>query len=149
MNSKSRLSGQGVALLLFAFAAGCGRPGDLAAPPPPNAPVVQSNTPVFGATRVPSNASVSAYFSEEMDPATLTTNTFTVTDGPAAIPVQGTVTYADSKAEFWPASLLDDNHTYSATITTGARSATGDPLAAKRNWKFNTVKHVAVASGSR
>jgi hypothetical protein len=149
MNSNARLPGQGVALLVLAFAAGCGRPADLAAPPSPSAPVVRSNTPVFGATRVPSNGSVSASFSKEMDPTTLTTKTFTLTDGPAAIPVQGAVTYADSKAEFWPASRLDDNHVYSATITTGARSADGDPLAANRNWKFSTVKHVAVASGSR
>jgi hypothetical protein len=144
--SKARLLGQVPALLLISFAAACGNAAGPASPPPSTSPVVRSNTPVYGATRVPPNGSISASFSEEMDPATLTESTFTLTYGPAAIPVQGTVTYADSKAEFWPASRLDDNRTYSATITAGARSAAGDSLAGKRNWRFNTVKHVVVAS---
>ena len=49
-------------------------------------PRVLSSTPADGATDVAVNESVSVTFSEEMDRATLTGGTFTVTSGPSAVP---------------------------------------------------------------
>lgn len=101
-------------------------------------PTVLANTPGTGATGVPLDASVSATFSEAMDPATLTKSTFTLTSGPAAVPIQGTVVYGDSTAVFWPGAHLASNSSFTATITTGAQSASGVGLAAARIWSFTT-----------
>jgi hypothetical protein len=70
--------------------------------------------------------------------ASLTASTFTLTSGPGALPVQGTVTCASSTAVFSPAVPLASNVSFTATITTGARSALGVPLAASRTWSFTT-----------
>jgi hypothetical protein len=81
---------------------------------------------------------MTATFSEAMDPASITATTFTVTSGATAIPVQGTVTYADPAATFRPAVPLAGDGSYTATITTGARSASGVAMAASRTWRFTT-----------
>ena len=130
----------GAALLLLSLVAACGGSGEAPSPAPPVAPTVRSNTPAFGATSVPGNGSVSATFSEAMDPASITPSTFTLTSGPEALPVEGTVTYADSKAVFRPSTRLHPDRTYHAAITTGARSASGDPLASRRSWQFDTER---------
>jgi hypothetical protein len=139
-----RLLARSAGLILLSLAAACGGSRDAAPPAPPASPTVTAVTPAYGATSVPGNGSVSATFSSAMDPVSITPVTFTLTSGPLAVPVQGTVTYADSKAVFRPNAPLHRNRTYSATITTGARSASGDPLLAKRNWQFDTVKPRAV-----
>jgi len=100
-------------------------------------PTVVSNTPASGATDVPLNGNLSASFSEAMDPATLIATTFTLTSE-AAVPVAGTVIYADSTAVFWPAAYLASDTTFAATITTGAESAFGVGLATNHLWSFTT-----------
>jgi len=139
VRSRSHACRSGAAFLLLALAA-CDGSSRGAMVSPQGGPTVRSNTPVNGATSVSLDGSVSATFSEAMDPATLDGISFTLTSGAAAVPVRGTVTYGDSKAVFWPAAPLDRNRSYSATITTQARSVSGDTLAAKRAWRFTTVK---------
>ena len=90
--SSFNLPGRAAALLLLSFAAACGDSSDGATA---TGPTVLSITPVNDATDVPLNAGISATFSEAMDPATLTATTFTLTSGTAAVPVPGTVTYAE------------------------------------------------------
>ncbi len=144
INSKSYFLRQGAAfLLLLAIAACGGSSSGVLTPPPPAAPTVMSNTPANGASGVPINGNVSASFSEAMDPATLTPSTFTLTSGAAEVPVQGTVAYANSTAIFWPATHLASDSTFIATITTGAKSASGVALAAKRAWSITTGAAVA------
>jgi hypothetical protein len=75
-----------------------------------------------------------------MDPATVNASTFTVSSGAAATPVHGTVSYAGSTAVFVPTAPLDRNVAYTATITTGARSASGVGLVASRTWSFTTIQ---------
>jgi hypothetical protein len=135
MISKSKLSMLGAAVLLASLVA-CGGGGG--GSPSPGSPTVLSNTPLDGATGVPRDGSVSVTFSEAMDPATLTVSTFTLTSGAGALPILGTVTYADSRAVFLPAALLANGGSFTATVTTGARSPTGSALMAKRSWTFTT-----------
>ena len=141
--SKVKLSKAGAGFLLLSLAAACG--------PSSNGnkttPTVLSNAPIDGATAVPINGNLSATFSEAMDPATLTTSTFTLTSGAAATPVQGRVIYANSTAVFWPAAHLAANSSFTATVATGAKSAAGMALAAKRTWKFTTSDVVAAGLG--
>jgi hypothetical protein len=135
LNTNSSRAGATVVMLLLSA---CGTSGGGNSTNPPGTPTVTSNTPLNGATSVPLNGSVSATFSEAMDPATLTTGTFTLTSGALAVPVAGTVIYANSQASFWPSAHLAGNGSYTATITTAATSAFGDALAVKHEWTFTT-----------
>ncbi len=138
MNFRSHLLGGAAAFTLLTLFSACGgtSPADL--PAGPVAPTVLSSVPVNGAIDVALNGSVSATFSEAMDPASLTGATFTLTSGVNSIPVAGTVVYASSRVEFWPAAHFDSNGSYTATITTGARSASGMAMATKTAWSFGT-----------
>lgn len=106
------------------------------APGVPMVPTVTANQPSTGATAVPVNARPSARFSEPMDRATLGMTTFTLVSG--ATPVSGSVLYSDSLAVFLPADPLPMNTTFTATITTGAKSAAGVAMAAPHSWTFTT-----------
>jgi len=99
-------------------------------------PTVLSSSPASNATGVALDGTISATFSEEMDPATLTSSTFTLTSGIAAIPVLGTVIYADSTVVFQPTGDLESNGLFTATISTDASSASGVALATEYAWSF-------------
>jgi hypothetical protein len=102
------------------------------------APTVIATTPVNGATNVPIGQVLSATFSEAMAPASISATTFTVT-GPGGAAVAGAVTYSGTVATFTPAANLTNNSVYTATITTGATSLAGTPLAAAYVWTFTTI----------
>lgn len=102
-------------------------------------PRVTSTIPANGVSGVPLNQKISATFSESMNSTTITMATFTVT-GPGATAVAGVVTYvaASNTAIFTPTANLTASTVYTATITAGAMSALGSPLAANYVWKFTT-----------
>jgi ketosteroid isomerase-like protein len=108
-------------------------------------PTVVSTIPVTGATTVAVNATISATFSEAMNPATIDAATFTLT-GPGATPVSGSATYTGTTATFTPTALLTTSTLYTATITTGARDPAGAPLAANVVWTFTTAPPATVIS---
>ena len=136
----------GAATLLLALTAACSSGGGSSGSGA-HAPTVQSNTPVVNAVDVPINANMTATFSETMDPASITSTTFTLTSGALATPVPGTVTYANSMATFWPLTHLASNDTFQATITTGALDATGVALAVDHTWTFTTGNTTAPGVG--
>jgi hypothetical protein len=143
-----------VLMLSLAAACNCGPPASTTdagpqpdagtlpdAGPQPDAgttPTVLSTLPANSATDVAINARISATFSEAMSPASLTAATFTLTSGNPAVPVAATVTSSNSVANLWPAAHLAPNTTFTATVTTGATSTYGKPLAAPRTWTFST-----------
>jgi Ice-binding-like/Bacterial Ig-like domain len=102
-------------------------------------PSVISVVPSIGATAVPINQTLTATFSEAMNPATITATTFTLA-GPGGAAVTGTVAYvvAGSIATFTPAASLAASTVYTATITTGAKDLAGDALASNFVWTFTT-----------
>jgi len=102
------------------------------------APKVNSTDPLNLATSVALNKVISAVFSEAMNPLTITTSSYTLMLG--TTPVAGTVTYAGTTATFTPTGGLISGNTYTATITTIAKtaSAAGTPLANNYVWTFNT-----------
>ena len=100
------------------------------------APTVSSVDPANAATGVAVNRNIAATFSEVMDPATITTSTFTLTQG--VTPVSGVVTYAGTTATFNPASNLAASTTYTATITTGTKDLADNALAIAFVWSFTT-----------
>src|SRR5579863_1095893 len=99
-------------------------------------PTVISVTPADG---VCPNTTVTATFSEAMNPSTINATTFTLTASGTA--VAGTVAYdlASFVATFTPSGgSLVVNTLYTATMTTGAQDLLGDSLASDKVWTFMT-----------
>ena len=109
-------------------------------------PTVLTVVPASGATSIALNSKVTASFSEAMTASTITSATFTVSQGTTA--VAGTVTYSGTTATFTPSSALVAGKVYSATLTTGAKDAAGNAIAAAKTWSFTAVAAVAVTSWS-
>src|SRR5207249_2926253 len=106
------------------------------ATPDTTRPLVSSTVPANAATAVALNQTITAAFSEAMDPLTITTATFTLTQG--STDVAGTVSYAGVTATFNPLSTLAANTTYTATMSTGAKDLAGNALASDFVWSFTT-----------
>jgi hypothetical protein len=98
-------------------------------------PNVLSTDPGDKATEVDINTSISATFSEPMNPLTLTPNTFIVKLGDSNIP--GAVSLSDTTATFKPSSKLSFSTSYAATLTTSVRDLAGNPLPTYI-WSFDT-----------
>ena len=84
-----------------------------------------------------SDRNITATFSEEMSRSTITTSTFTVKRGTAA--VSGRVTFAGTTATFNPASELEKSATYTATIAAGVKDLAGNALEKSYVWSFATI----------
>jgi hypothetical protein len=104
-----------------------------------SAPTVISTVPAANASSVGINQAINATFSTHMDPATISTVTFTLA-GPGTTSVSGTVTYnaASDIATFTPTANLTANAQFTATVTTGAKDLSGNALAANDVWTFMT-----------
>ena len=100
------------------------------------APTVTFTSPAKGDTAVPVNQKANVAFSENMDPATITAETFTLKQG--TTPVSGTVTTTASTVTFTPTNNLETGKAYTATITTGAKDPAGNALATDYEWEFTT-----------
>lgn len=115
-------------------------------------PIVSSSSPTNNATNVPTSQSngtgtqLAAFFSQAMNPATInsapagTLLTFTLKET-SGNNVPGTVAMnaASTVATFTPtASALTPNTSYTATVTTAARSAAGIALTNPVVWTFVT-----------
>jgi Tol biopolymer transport system component len=103
------------------------------------APTVLSTSPTDAATRVLTTSVVTARFSENVDSATLSTDSFLLSFNP---PVPGTVTYDDSSdtATFTPTAPLPPGEVFTATLKTGVEDDSGNSLAADFDWTFTTEK---------
>ncbi len=106
-------------------------------------PEIVSTAPANAAANVPLNTTVSATFTEAMNPLTITTpGTFEVT-GPGGATVAGTVSYdaINFIATFTPTNSLTASTTYISTITSGATDLAGNSLGntgAPNPWSFTT-----------
>src|SRR3990170_2833604 len=99
-------------------------------------PAVSATSPASNETGVAVNSAINATFSEVMDANTITTATFTLSDGTNA--VTGTVNYTGTTATFTPLSNLAYATGYTATITTGVKDSAGNAMAAYYTWSFTT-----------
>ena len=110
---------------------------------PPPVPTATAVTPDTGSTGFARDGAPTAVFSVPMDPATITSSTFTLTPaGPLGLPVAATVSYAATTrtATITPNSLLQAGVVYTARLTTGVRSDDGVPLANDQTWTFTTAE---------
>ena len=112
------------------------------------APVLVSTIPVNAAANVALNQTVSATFSEAMNPLSLTTATYLLT-GPGGLAIPGTITYdaVNFIATFTPTSSLLVSSTYTATLTSGITDLNGNSLGSTGSpnpWSFTTGSTVVL-----
>lgn len=102
-------------------------------------PTVTSTAPADGAPDVAINRKVTATFSEDMNPATITGTSFAVT-GPGTTAVAGTVSYTVGArtAIFTPTANLPNGVLFTATLNTGNADLAGNTLASNKVWTFTT-----------
>jgi hypothetical protein len=108
---------------------------------------------------VPTNMAISATFSENMAPTSISATSFTLTCSTPCVNPAGNVSYAlgSKTAVFTPTVALAANTTYTATITTAAADLAGNslagnqaPLPAASNyvWMFTTTTAAVAANVS-
>ncbi len=106
-------------------------------------PATSQPGPTLG---MPANGAVTATFTVDLAPGTLSGTTFTLS-GPGQAPIPGTVTYAYRTATFRPSAPLSANTSYKATITSAVTDAAGSrlcgnqgiyPAASDYTWTFTT-----------
>ncbi|HWR82616.1 MAG TPA: Ig-like domain-containing protein [Candidatus Deferrimicrobium sp.] len=89
--------------------------------------------PESGATNVSATDTIVVGFSKDMDPSSLTTETFQMRPG-----VPGKVTSSGMVATFVPSGSLAFGSLYTVTITTAARDTEGRKLKLPYSWSFTT-----------
>jgi hypothetical protein len=120
-----------IAILLFVFMVSCKKDNSSV-----TRPTVTTTGPENSATGVARNNTVVLTFSEAMDPSTINSSTFTLTQG--TTPIAGTVTYSGTTAIFTPTNSLAAATTYTSTLTTGAKNLAGISLSENKVWSFTT-----------
>src|SRR6185312_5096827 len=113
------------------------------ATPDTTKPTLLSTLPLNSATAVPINQAVSGTFSKPMDPNTMDAATFFLT-APGGVAVPALVTYAAvaNTVTLTPSANLLPNTLYTATVTTGAKDLSGNPLGSTgvaNPWTFTTA----------
>ncbi|MEA5502813.1 DUF4082 domain-containing protein [Halotia wernerae UHCC 0503] len=108
-------------------------------------PTVTSKTPANADTNVNTVTSVTATFSEPIDPATINSSTFELRSQGNTL-IAATVTYdqASLTATLTPSSPLATSTTYNATVKGGVtdprvKDMAGNALAANSTWSFTTT----------
>ncbi len=104
-------------------------------------PTVSSTIPADLATEVALNRLISATFSEPVLASTISTATFTATNGSAAI--TGTVASSGNTAVFTPSALLEMNTMYTLSISTGVTDLDGNAMDISKTWSFTTGSNTA------
>jgi hypothetical protein len=107
---------------------------------PANGPQVASQTPLAGATGVGVSSDVTATFAGRLDPSTVSSGSFTLTDS-GGHAVAASVSYDDDTktATLDPSGNLDKGQNYTAHLSTALRSEDEVAMAAAVSWTFATV----------
>ncbi|MBI2920826.1 MAG: Ig-like domain-containing protein [Planctomycetes bacterium] len=130
-----------IAAILVVAVVGCNkRRSSSSAPPSDDDPEVESTRPLDLEENIPQDMVVTATFTHDMDPATITTSTFRLQDG-AGAPVAGTVSWnaATRTATFTPSALMADQVLYTATLSGAIRDLDGETLGDDYVWTFWTA----------
>jgi hypothetical protein len=121
-------------LILTLSGEGSGGGGDT------TAPTVTAVTPDNSATGVAVNTNVTGTFSEAMDAATINGTNVTLKNAAGAAVSAGVAYDATSRTvTLNPNADLAASTTYTASIGTGVKDASGNALAAAKTWSFTTA----------
>ncbi len=102
-------------------------------------PTISGQSPSSGTTAVSPSTTVSVTFSETMSASSITTSSFTLTQGGS--PVSGSVSYdaGTQTATFTPSGNLAYSTSCTATLTTGVQDSEGVALASTSSLSFTTA----------
>lgn len=100
-------------------------------------PTVIATDPANNATNVPLNKTITADFSENMEPTTITITSFTISRN--SVNIAGAVSYSGVRAQFDPTSNLLSGSTYTGTITTLVEDLAGNNMVSNYVWTFATA----------
>jgi N-acetylneuraminic acid mutarotase len=101
------------------------------------APTILSVSPASGSTCAATSGAVTATFDEDMDPATIDSNSFLLS-GPGGSPVSGNVAYLNRTALYTPSVALNPGTSYEGNLLATMTDLAGNPLAAPYQWSFTT-----------
>ncbi|HUX95786.1 MAG TPA: Ig-like domain-containing protein [Bacteroidales bacterium] len=121
-----------IAMLMIVFITGCNKKDEFSGV----RPEVTSTNPISEAVSIAIGTNISAVFSSDMDPLTMTTVNFIVMQGTSIVP--GTVSYEDSTAMFIPSAVLSANTLCNVKISIGAKNNSGMGLLNDYTWSFTT-----------
>jgi hypothetical protein len=131
-------------LLLFVFAAGCKKDtftGEIHGVCP-----VVSTDPADKAVNVVLGKIVTATFNTAMNPATINSTTFTLTQGSTAVAGKVAPTSNNAVFTFTPTAQLLPFTVYTGTITTGATDTLRTALVSNYVWTFTTIPQLTVTA---
>jgi hypothetical protein len=103
------------------------------------APQVIATSPPNGAADVALKASISAVFSEPMDPDSLTDSTFQLSSDQGTLSGQIAYDNQTRMLSMTPDSALNAGTTYTVVITTQARDLAQNPLSETYTWQFRSL----------
>lgn len=101
-----------------------------------DAPKVELTSPSNNESGVERNKVIKITFTEAMDPSSLNSSTFVVTQG--SVTIDGSVEISGITAKFTAVNTLDALSDYTVTVNTGAKSAVGIALESNIVWNFTT-----------
>ena len=102
-------------------------------------PTVNTPSPPSGATNVSVSSSITATFSEPVNPETVTATTFTLKDHANNLVTGNITTNGITVAFVLPSGArLNLGTAYTATLTTGNKDLAGNALATNFSWTFTT-----------
>ena len=107
--------------------------------PDTTAPTIISSSPAPGATDVSTNTTVTVSFSEPMNTATITTNSFRLRRVGDSTDVAATVSGPGATATLTPNSPLLPGQDYQVTVAGTVTDANGNPLGSDVVWTFSTT----------
>ena len=103
-------------------------------------PAVTAVTPVIGASNVLTTSNVTATFGEPLEPTSVTTGSFTLSDGATTVAAAVSYDGPSRTATLIPAAPLAYGTVYTATLPAGGvKDLAGNGIAADFSWSFTTV----------
>lgn len=112
------------------------------------APTVTSTSPQDQAIGVAVNSAIAVTFSELMDTTSITSSTFTVSDGISDI--VGNISFSTvadhTVTTFTPNTNLSYSTTYTATVTMVVEDLAGNPMSSNHTWMFTTEAEPATST---
>jgi len=99
-------------------------------------PTVINTDPGNQEEKFATDRTIRATFSEQIDPSTLNTSSYTVMEGENV--VAGMVDYDNTTAIFIPNKVLEEGTVYTAILTTEVTDLAGNPLSEDYSWTFRT-----------
>jgi hypothetical protein len=100
-------------------------------------PQVKETSPTSGATNISTTSTVSAVFTKNIDPSTVTSSTFTVKASGAS--VQGTISTLGNSVSFVPTTALQAGVLYSVTLGGTIKDLAGNAMGTDYTWSFTTA----------